>query len=454
MFGLKSAAPVVEVRVPAFDTQALVAALRSIEGHLEIQGTGSLPGEVVSALASLKEVMDRENETLLQQTVDYSLQASRAMAATARITGEIRETDQQARMISGGVDELTASIEQIASTANEAANSMEIAHEILDGGAAATRNAAVSSRRIGDSFDRMSEGARQLAAAAEQIGMFVSTIDGLAQQTNLLALNATIEAARAGEAGKGFAVVASEVKQLSGQTQKATDDIRARIERLQVHVSEVLNTVSVVQELLGSSVEQAEEAADKIGSVLEHVGSNTARMHAISSLLDAQTEAVREIAEGIHAVANHSQAASRFADDVIKAVGSSEAVINTQFASLEGRNVRNYVLHRAKSDHLLWKKRLSEMLVGLNSLKSAELSDHHQCRLGKWYDAVSDKAMRSHPAFAALLPVHEAVHVHGKKAADLHAKGDTKGAEAEIAAMERASDEVLSRIDALLRSAR
>ncbi|MFN4167803.1 MAG: methyl-accepting chemotaxis protein [Pannonibacter phragmitetus] len=454
MFGLKSAAPAIAVKQPEFDVAALVGALRAVEGHLELQVTGSLPAEVVSALASLKMALDRENETQLQQTVDYSLQASRAMAATARITGEIRETDNRARAISGGVDELTASIEQIAATASEAASSMEEAHSVLDGGAAATRSAAVSSRRIGDSFDRMSEGARQLAAAAEQIGMFVSTIDGLAQQTNLLALNATIEAARAGEAGKGFAVVASEVKQLSGQTQKATDDIRARIERLQVHVSEVLDTVSVVQDLVGSSVEQAEEAAEKIGSVLGHVGSNSSRMNAISGLLQAQSEAVREIAEGIHAVASHSQAASRYADDVIKAVGSSEAVINTQFASLEGRNVRNYVLHRAKSDHLLWKKRLSEMLVGLNSLKSAELSDHHQCRLGKWYDAVSDKALRSNPAFTALLPVHEAVHAHGKKAADLHAKGDMKGAEAEIAAMERASDEVLSRIDALLRATR
>ena len=448
MFGLKSATPAIAVKQPEFDVAALVGALRAVEGHLDLQGTGSLPAEVVSALVSLKAALDRENETQLQQTVDYSLQASRTMAATARITGEIRETDNRARTISGGVDELTASIEQIAATASEAASSMEEAHSVLDGGAAATRNAAVSSRRIGDSFDRMSEGARQLAAAAEQIGMFVSTIDGLAQQTNLLALNATIEA------GKGFAVVASEVKQLSGQTQKATDDIRARIERLQVHVSEVLDTVSMVQDLVGSSVEQAEEAAEKIGSVLGHVGSNSSRMTAISGLLQAQSEAVREIAEGIHAVASHSQAASRYADDVIKAVGSSEAVINTQFASLEGRNVRNYVLHRAKSDHLLWKKRLSEMLVGLNSLKSAELSDHHQCRLGKWYDAVSDKALRSNPAFTALLPVHEAVHAHGKKAADLHAKGDVKGAEAEIAAMERASDDVLSRIDALLRATR
>jgi methyl-accepting chemotaxis protein len=131
-------------------------------------------------------------------------------------------------------------------------------------------------------------------------------------------------------------------------------------------------------------------------------------------------------------------------------VKKSEELVARKFEELDTRDITDYVLHRAKSDHNLWKKNLSEMLVGLNSLTEDALGDHQSCRLGKWYGTISDETIKGHPAFAALDKPHAEVHTCGKKAAALFAQGDREGAQAAVSEMEIASAEVIRLLDELL----
>lgn len=75
-----------------------------------------------------------------------------------------------------------------------------------------------------------------LEREVDKVGAVADEISAIAKQTNLLALNATIEAARAGEAGKGFAVVAGEVKNLSGKTASATEEIASVVSNLRTEI--------------------------------------------------------------------------------------------------------------------------------------------------------------------------------------------------------------------------
>ncbi|MFW5933469.1 MAG: methyl-accepting chemotaxis protein [Actinomycetota bacterium] len=127
------------------------------------------------------------------------------------------------------VEEMTASIGEIAESSNRVAS---------------TTSAGV------EEAQKASSTVHELGEASSDIGDVVETIADVAEQTNLLALNATIEAARAGDAGKGFAVVADEVKQLSRSTAQATDRIGERIKSLQGQVGEVVAALERISERL------------------------------------------------------------------------------------------------------------------------------------------------------------------------------------------------------------
>lgn len=156
---------------------------------------------------------------------------------------------------------------------------------------------------------------KQLSAAAQRIGEVIVMISGIAEQINLLALNATIESARAGEAGKGFAVVATEVKNLAGQTSKATETISGQINEVQSVVASVVDALNNIR----SSIDEVNGVSSTIAAAVEEQGAATRE---IAMNIQRTSDRVKEVSDNVNEVGQMAVATNDNAKNVLDAVRS------------------------------------------------------------------------------------------------------------------------------------
>ncbi|NCC23252.1 MAG: chemotaxis protein [Alphaproteobacteria bacterium] len=400
-------------------------------------------GEVLALIGTLTEKLRLHIRGEISRCVNLSIEANETAIFSAKMLSSLRDVNTQAQGIAAAAEEMVTTVKEIERYGLSIADQAQEANNETASGFEAVRSAAGSMARITETVTEGVEQVNVLAGFTDRIGEIAGDIQKIAAQTNLLALNATIEAARAGAAGKGFAVVAGEVKALSQETARSTEAIGDIISSLQAETLKVResmkNSVQAVQDGQ-ETMEAVKERMQVIAEKIDVVTRNTAE---ISSTLQEQNHASRDVAEGISKIADSSDESVKGIEHILGAMDNVEKLISGQIASLAEFNIHGKVVKLAQSDHVLWKKRLANMLSGRAGLNASELADHHSCRLGKWYDAVKDPAIVSHPAFAQLKEPHRLVHTHGINAVRLYNDKDIAGAIAEIDKVEEASKGVL-----------
>ena len=412
----------------------------------------SLPpasGPLADKLRQLADSLERRSKGLLVRSVGMSVHLNDTVTQAVQTLRSIREMSRRMSSISSATEEMVSTVQAISRTSELAAANADSVRELSMDGARSTERVVSTMRTIVETVEETAQRVEKLAEASSGIGAMVKQIEQIARQTNILALNATIEAARAGAAGKGFAVVANEVKNLANQTAQATFDIRARIDTLTDETSHILDGMTRGAEVVRHGEEVVLVSVDKMRTVSAEIEDVTTLMQEIASHLGQQRIAAQEIANNLEAAAARSVDDTNAIDKVIDISAQASSNLSDMLTEVNKVEMHNAVILLAKSDHMVWRRRLAEMLGGRADLNPDELANHHSCRLGKWYDGISDQAMRSHPAFKALERPHEQVHRLGIEAARLFRAGDFDAAVATVAAVEEPSQQVQRLLDEL-----
>ncbi|AWN37706.1 methyl-accepting chemotaxis protein [Methylobacterium radiodurans] len=232
--------------------------------------------------------------------------AATEMEATARsMTATADETTQQSVSVAGAAQQTSANVQTVAAASEEMSASVaEIVQQV-------SQSARIADRAV-ETAHRTDATVQRLAGSAERISTAVSLISDIASQTNLLALNATIEAARAGEAGRGFAVVAAEVKELAGQTGRATGEIGERIAEIQAATREAVADIQQIGRVIG----EMSAYAASIAAAMEEQGAATQE---ITRNVQQAAQGTEQVTRNIGAVQTGAGQTSAAASQVLSA---------------------------------------------------------------------------------------------------------------------------------------
>jgi methyl-accepting chemotaxis protein len=223
-----------------------------------------------------------------------------------RVDSQKKHTDQVVLAMKG----MYGKVQDVAQSASTASSAAQEADRESVAGREVVMQAEQSIETLAQDVDASVGVIQVLETESRNIGTVLDVIRGIADQTNLLALNAAIEAARAGDQGRGFAVVADEVRTLAQRTQKSTQDIQEKIERLQTESGHAVKVMTEERDRAHESVRQAGHAGVSLETITNMVKTITEMNGKIANAVKEQSSMAEKISRDMELIGEISDETS------------------------------------------------------------------------------------------------------------------------------------------------
>ena len=261
------------------------------------------------ALREAAQEIDKVSKQIVSSSKQLSLQADQVTEGAEIQKQRVVET-------ATAMEEMNATVLEVAKNAASAAESAEEAKTRAEKGAMVVDDAVAAINKINELTEKLKDNMEILKEKANSISQVMTVISDIADQTNLLALNAAIEAARAGEAGRGFAVVADEVRKLAEKTMMATKEVGEAINEIQEEVKRDVEEMNNVAQSVAKGTELSQESKVALEEIVELVNSIADQIRAIATASEEQSATSEEITRTISDISEISDSTANNIEDM------------------------------------------------------------------------------------------------------------------------------------------
>ncbi len=256
--------------------------------------TVSVNGEYKGEYAKIKEAMNYTIASLNEILGEINASAEQVETGADQVAASSQNLSQGSSEQAGSVEEISASITQVAEQTKENAQNAAKANDL-------SARAKEDAQNGNSQMEEMLKAMNEIKESSKNISNIIKVIDEIAFQTNILALNAAVEAARAGEHGKGFAVVAEEVRNLAARSAKAASETTELID----------SSISKVEE----GYEMANATAEALTKIVAVVSDSGEVVNMIANASNEQANAINEINQGIEQISQVTQSNTATAEE-------------------------------------------------------------------------------------------------------------------------------------------